>query len=163
VLSALQLSGLATDAFSFAGFLPQADGARRQRLETLMALPHTVIVYESPHRLREALADIASLDPDRPIAMARELTKLHEEVLRGTAGEVLAALSGREVIKGECAVVIAGHKTDGAALDEVQIDRIIADAAASLPAGKAAQQVAKLTGLPRDEAFARILKHKGKA
>lgn len=161
VLAALQLSGLATDSFRFAGFLPSADGERRRVLDDLMAASHTVIAYESPHRLRDCVADIAARDPTRPIAVARELTKLHEEILRGTAAAVLETLSARATIKGECVVVIAGKPATQDALDDAQIARIIADAAAGLPAGKAAQQVARLTGLPRDEAFARILKIKG--
>lgn len=161
VLAAVQLSGLPTDSFRFAGFLPSADGERRRALDGLMESSHSVIAYESPHRLKDCLADIAARDAARPVAVARELTKLHEELMRGPASEVLAALSARESVKGECVVVIGGKPAMEAALDEAQIARIIADAAASLPAGKAAQQVAKLTGLARDEAFARILKLKG--
>lgn len=163
VLTGLQLSGLATDAFRFVGFLPGGDGERRRVLEDALAAPETTVAYDSPHRLRDTLQAIADLDAGRHVAMARELTKLHEEVLRGTADDVLGKLAAREVIKGECVVIIAGRKTDTQTLDEAQIARIIADAAAALPASKAAQQVAKLTGLARDEAFARILKLKGKA
>ena len=163
VLTGLQLSGLATDAFRFIGFLPGADGERRTVLEESLASPETTVAYDSPHRLRDSLQAIAALDDTRLVAMARELTKLHEEVLRGTAAEVLEALSSRENVKGECVVIIAGRKADTQTLDEAQIARIIADAASALPASKAAQQVAKLTGLARDEAFARILKLKGKA
>lgn len=163
VLTGLQLSGHATDAFRFIGFLPSADGERRTVLDDALAAVETTVAYDSPHRLRDTLQTIADLDGTRPVAMARELTKLHEEVLRGTAAEVLAALSSRENIKGECVVIIAGRIADTHALDETQIARIIADAAAALPASKAAQQVAKLTGLPRDEAFARILALKGKS
>ena len=139
------------------------DVYKRQVLEEALASPETTVAYDSPHRLRDTLQAIAELDGARPVAMARELTKLHEEVLRGTAAEVLAALATRENIKGECAVIIAGRKADTQTLDEAQIARIIADAASALPASKAAQQVAKLTGLARDEAFARILRLKGKA
>lgn len=160
VLTALQLSGLATDSFRFVGFLPTGDGERGRVLDDLLQATHTIIAYESPHRLRDTLSDIAARDATRPVAMARELTKLHEEVLRGTAGDVLAALSAREAVKGECVLVIAGQTAAEHVLDEAQIARIIADAAAALPAGKAAQQVAKLTGLPRDEAFSRIVKLK---
>ncbi|HMS94369.1 MAG TPA: SAM-dependent methyltransferase, partial [Tabrizicola sp.] len=78
VLTALQLSGLATDAFRFVGFLPSADGERRRALEDLLQASHTIVAYESPHRLRDTLAEIAALDPARPVAVARELTKLHE-------------------------------------------------------------------------------------
>lgn len=161
VLTALQLSGLATDSFRFVGFLPAGGGERGHRLDSLLQSDHTIVAYESPHRLRDTLADIAARDATRALAVARELTKIHEEVLRGTANDVLAQLAARENIKGECAVVIAGRDVQPAELDEAQLARIIADAAASLPAGKAAQQVARLTGLPRDEAFARIVKLKG--
>ncbi len=163
VLTGLQLSGLATDAFRFVGFLPTADGERNTMLEEALSSPHTTVAYESPHRLRETLSAITALDAERPTAVARELTKLHEEVLRGTAADILEQLSSRDAIKGECVVIIAGRKAEVQTLDDTQIARIIADAAAALPASKAAQQVAKLTGLARDEAFARILKLKGKA
>lgn len=163
VPTALQLSGLATDRFTFVGFLPQTSAARRQLLEDLFNTSGTLVAYESPHRLRDALADVAALYPTRAVAVARELTKLHEEVLRGTASDILEKLSARETIKGECVVVIAGQTETAHDLDEAQIARIIADAGAAMPASKAAQQVAKLTGLSRDEAFARILKLKGKA
>lgn len=163
VPTALQLSGLATDRFTFVGFLPQTSATRRQLLEELGATPSTLVAYESPHRLRDALADIAALYPTRAVAMARELTKLHEEVLRGTASDILQQLSTRETIKGECVLVIAGQTETPQVLNAEQIARVIADAAAVMPASKAAQQVAKLTGLSRDEAFARILKLKGKA
>jgi 16S rRNA (cytidine1402-2'-O)-methyltransferase len=129
-------------------------------LEEMGAQPATLVAYESPHRLRDALSDIATAFPARGVAVARELTKLHEEVLRGTAQEILQALSHREAIKGECVIVLAGQTVEMADLDEAQIARIIASAAEALPPSKAAQQVAKLTGLSRDEAFARILKHK---
>jgi 16S rRNA (cytidine1402-2'-O)-methyltransferase len=163
VLSALQLSGLATDAFTFLGFLPQGDGERRKKLDVILQSPNTIIVYESPHRLCDALRDIAMIDSSRPIAVARELTKMHEEVQRGTATDVLASFAARPSVKGECVIVISGHAPQAEAMSEDQIARAIADAAAALPAGKAAQQVASLTGLSRDEAFARILKLKGKA
>jgi 16S rRNA (cytidine1402-2'-O)-methyltransferase len=163
VLTALQLSGLATDQFSFIGFLPQAAAARRQVLHDRGRATATLVAYESPHRLRATLEEIATLFPERSMAVARELTKLHEEVLRGTAAAILHALSTRDAIKGECVVVLAGQSDSGHTLDDAQIARILADAAAALPASKAAQQVAKLTGLARDEAFARILQLKGKA
>ncbi len=163
VPTALQLSGLATDRFTFVGFLPQTSATRRQLLEELGTAQGTLVAYESPHRLRDALADIAALYPTRAVAMARELTKLHEEVLRGTALDILQKLSARETIKGECVLVIAGQTETPQDLDAAQIARIIAAAATAMPASKAAQQVAKLTGLSRDEAFARILTLKGKA
>jgi 16S rRNA (cytidine1402-2'-O)-methyltransferase len=157
VLTGLQLSGLATDHFSFIGFLPQAAGERRKVLTDCIASPTTVVAYESPHRLRDCLEDIVAIFGQRQMAVARELTKLHEEVLRGSAAEILALLQDREVIRGECVVMFAGADIEANAMDDMQIARIIRDAAAALPASKAAQHIAKLTGLTRDEAFARVL------
>ncbi len=107
-IAALQISGLPTDAFTFAGFLPPKSGARRTRLESLKERRETIVVFESPHRVDACLADLEELWADRPIAVARELTKVHEEVLRGTAAEVRAALDpGRR--RGEFVLVLSGR------------------------------------------------------
>lgn len=157
LLPALQLSGLPSDRFRFIGFLPQKAGERQERLKGLASADETLVAYESPHRIVETLADISAAMGERPVAVARELTKLHEEVLRGTAREVQAVLAAREAVKGECVIVIAGAAADAGAPDEAAIARILADAAASLPPSKAAAAAAKLTGLSREEAFRRIL------
>ena len=157
LLPALQLSGLASDAFRFVGFLPQKRAERRTRLQGLSTARETIIAYESPHRIVEALEDVAAVFGERPVAVARELTKLHEEVLRGKAREVGAELATRDAVKGECVIVIAGLSDEASALDEAAVARILADAAAALPPSKAAAQAAKLTGLSREEAFRRIL------
>ncbi len=108
VIAALQVSGLPTDAFVFAGFLPVKSGARRRKLEELHERPETVVVFESPHRIGACLADLEAVWGERPIALARELTKLHEQVLRGNAREVRAGLSAdRE--KGEIVLVLGGR------------------------------------------------------
>jgi 16S rRNA (cytidine1402-2'-O)-methyltransferase len=107
VITALQVSGLPTDAFLFAGFLPPKGAARRRRLEELSAHRETVVVFESPHRIEACLADLEAVWGERPIALARELTKLHEQVLRGTAGEVRAALRA-EWKRGEMVLVLGG-------------------------------------------------------
>jgi len=105
-LSALAASGLPTDAFEFRGFLPARSGQRRTELEGIRAAAHTVIFYEAPHRIAEALDDIAEiLGPGRPVVIARELTKLYEEFIRGTAGEVQKHLRERE-LKGEITLLI---------------------------------------------------------
>jgi 16S rRNA (cytidine1402-2'-O)-methyltransferase len=157
VLTGLQLSGLGTDRFSFIGFLPQSGGERRKVLGDYLTTQLTLVAYESPHRLRDCLADIATVFGARQVAVARELTKLHEELLRGSADDILQQLQLREVIRGECVVMIAGAELSDAVMDDMQIARIVRDAAEALPASKAAQQIAKLTGLTRDEAFARVL------
>lgn len=107
VITALQVSGLPTDAFLFAGFLPPKGAARRRRLEELSAHRETVVVFESPHRIEACLGDLEAVWGGRPIALARELTKLHEQVLRGTASEVRAALRA-EWKRGEMVLVLGG-------------------------------------------------------
>jgi 16S rRNA (cytidine1402-2'-O)-methyltransferase len=106
VVAALAASGLATDAFEFRGFLPAKSGQRRTLLESLRSADHTVIFYEAPHRIHEAVEDIvAVLGPERPMVIARELTKLHEEFLRGTAGELGDQIRDRD-LRGEITILI---------------------------------------------------------
>ena len=108
VIAALQVSGLPTDAFLFAGFLPPKGAARRRRLEELAERRETVVVFESPHRIEACLEDLEAVWGDRPVALVRELTKLHEQVLRGTASEVRAALRA-EWKRGEMVLVLGGR------------------------------------------------------
>lgn len=108
VIAALQVSGLPTDAFTFVGFLPVKPGARRRRLEEWSDRRETLVAFESPHRIERTLADLEAVWADRPIALARELTKLHEQVLRGTAREVREALRD-EWKRGEMVLVLGGR------------------------------------------------------
>ncbi len=108
VIAALQVSGLPTDAFLFAGFLPPKRAARRRRLEDLAERRETVVVFESPHRIEACLSDLETVWGERPIALVRELTKLHEQVLRGTAREVRASLRA-EWRRGEMVLVLGGR------------------------------------------------------
>jgi len=108
VITALQISGLPTDAFLFAGFLPPRAAARRRRLAELSLQRETVVVFESPHRIEACLTDLEAVWGERPIALARELTKLHEQVLRGTAREVRSALRA-EWKRGEMVLVLGGR------------------------------------------------------
>jgi 16S rRNA (cytidine1402-2'-O)-methyltransferase len=106
-LAALVASGLATDSFRFSGFLPAKRGQRRQVLEAIRDSPRTQVFYETPHRVTEAVEDVVEiLGPDRHIVIAREVTKLHEEFLRGRAAEILQALKDRGEIKGEISLLI---------------------------------------------------------
>lgn len=105
VLTALVASGFPTEPFLFQGYLPSPPGARRRLLEQLREEPRTVVLFETPHRIRRALAEAAPLWGARPVALLRELTKLHEEVLRGPAGEILERLS--EHPRGEIVLVLA--------------------------------------------------------
>ena len=113
-LAALVASGLPTDSFSFRGFLSAKSGARRRELEKIADSWSTEIFYEAPHRIKETLADITEvLGPDRRVVVARELTKIHEEFLRGTAGEVAQILNARSEVKGEITLLI-GKAAEGA-------------------------------------------------
>ena len=107
VIAALQVSGLPTDAFTFVGFLPTKRAARRSRLEELVQRRETLVVFESPHRIIACLEDLEAIWEDRLIALARELTKIHEEVLRGSAREVRSALT-LEKQRGEMVLVLGG-------------------------------------------------------
>ena len=106
VETALAASGLPTDAFRFGGFLP---AKKTQRRKTLRAMAHstaTLVFYEAPHRILETLADVKTILGERPIVVARELTKIHEEFLRGPTSEVLAELQSRKTVKGEITLLI---------------------------------------------------------
>src|SRR5215471_3177599 len=106
LVAALAASGLPTDAFEFRGFLPAKAGQRRTALEQMRRLEHTVVFYEAPHRIEETMEDIVQiLGGRRPVVIARELTKLHEEFIRGTAKEVLESVRRRE-LKGEITLLI---------------------------------------------------------
>ncbi len=114
VVSALSLSGFVGDAFTFAGFLPAKAAARKKRLSELALREETIVLYEAPHRVRATLEELAALVPERSLAACRELTKLHEEVLRGTAREVAASLR-EEQERGEWVLVLEGAKPGAAA------------------------------------------------
>ena len=111
VISALVASGLPTDRFVYEGFLPQKGERRWRRLEALLEEERTVILYESPHRIGRLAGEIAKRAPGRPLAIARELTKLHEEIMRGTATELAGRLEGKTV-KGECVLVIGPKRME---------------------------------------------------
>jgi 16S rRNA (cytidine1402-2'-O)-methyltransferase len=111
-LAALVASGLPTDSFRFSGFLPAKSGQRRKLLESVRESPRTQVFYEAPHRLLETLADVIEvLGSDRHVVVAREVTKLHEEFLRGRAQEVLDQLKSRGEVKGEITLLIAKPET----------------------------------------------------
>ena len=112
VIAALSISGLATDSFYFAGFLPRKGGKRRKLLEKLGDLDGTSILYESPHRLMKTLGDLLEVCGDRQIVVTRELTKAFEEAIRGSICEVINTLEGRR-IKGEVTIVLAGKGRKG--------------------------------------------------
>jgi 16S rRNA (cytidine1402-2'-O)-methyltransferase len=119
---ALVISGLPTDAFSFAGFLPSRAGARRQLLEEWRNRPETLVFYESPHRLTEALLDLEDvLGGSRPMVAARELTKLHEEAVRGTIAEVRRHFEAQPP-RGEFVLVVQGKTAEAETAGETEQD-----------------------------------------
>jgi 16S rRNA (cytidine1402-2'-O)-methyltransferase len=159
VLTGVQLSGLPTDRFCFLGFFPEKSSQRRKLIETLKQSTMTSVFYESPHRVCETLSDIAAILGDRHVCAARELTKMHEEVLRGTAASIRDTLMQRASIKGEFVLILAAAPHDDA-IDEDLIEYALTEALASMSASKAAQHVAKACNLPREDIYARILKRK---
>lgn len=163
LLPALQLSGLPTDRFSFLGFLPQKKNERLKVLADIDDRSETVVVYESPHRIVEALQDIETVMGNRPLSVSREISKLHEETLRGTASDIVSKLVAKSTIKGEFVVVIGAQEKAMEALTEDDILKSIKAAILDYPSGKAASLVSKKLGLPRDDVYARILALKGKA
>jgi 16S rRNA (cytidine1402-2'-O)-methyltransferase len=118
IIPALTASGLPTDRFFFEGFLSHKSGARRTRLEKLVELEHTLVFYESPHRIVRCLADMLDILGDRPMCLAREISKKFEEFRRGPISAVLES-AGRQTPKGEMVVVVAGRGFADASLTEI--------------------------------------------
>ena len=155
-LAALAASGLPSDAFHFGGFLPHKPGQRIKALEALADEPATLIFYEAPHRIIEALEAVEQVLGSRPVVVARELTKIHEEFLRGTAAEVRAQLAARDAVKGEMTLLIAkavGPAPDDTPLDEA-VDALMRD---GTPRMDAIKQVARRRGLSKREVYDRLL------
>jgi 16S rRNA (cytidine1402-2'-O)-methyltransferase len=149
-LAALATAGLPTDCFLFAGFLPAKLSARRTRLTELRAVPATLVLFEAPSRLASTLADMAAILGPRPAAVARELTKLHEDVHRGTLVE-LAEWAGRSTVRGEIAVVVGAP-----AATVVSDDTIVAELLpllATMSVRDAAKAVAAALGVPRGRVY----------
>ena len=143
ITAALTVAGLSVDQFRFVGFLPRSGKRRREALQRIAEDSSTTVMFESPHRLAHTLEELAQLLPqERPIAVCRELTKLHEEVIEGRALEARSPGAGQ----------------DEAALDE----RIVELLASGVSTRDAAAQLAKETGLRRQEIYARIEAHKAK-
>ncbi len=108
VIAALSVSGLPTDRFTFVGFLPRKASRRRKELQRLAELSHTLVLYESPHRILKTLQDLEKIMGKRCVVICRELTKKHEEILRGTPSELLRKLADRR-IRGEITLIVAGR------------------------------------------------------
>ena len=156
-LSALVASGLPTDSFRFSGFLPAKEGARRTALEAIRNSPRTQIFYEAPHRIIEALKDVLQLlGPERHVVVAREVTKLHEEFLRGTAEDVLATLNRRVEVKGEITLLIGkGEDTEHPKPNGKNVGERVHELMRieSLDEKTALKQAAKEFGISKSEAY----------
>ena len=148
-IAGLTVSGFASDRFTFAGFLPVKEQARMRALEEFSAHNATLIFYETAPRLLKSLAAIAELWPDRQVAVARELTKLHEELRDGSAAQLIAHYTAHPP-KGEIVLMIGPPGKAAMAADP---DALLAEALESLAPSKAAAKVAKETGLDRQDLY----------
>ena len=165
VTCALVASGLASEHFFFEGFLPRRRGAQLARLAELAAVPGTLVVYESPRRVAETLANVAEAFPERRVALVRELTKLHEEVVRGLAPELAAQVAARDEVRGECVIVIAApgaeeleaRRAAAAGPERTLEEEIAAGLAAGEPKSALAKRLAKSFSLPRAEVYDKVV------
>ena len=156
-LAALVLAGLPTERFFFAGFLPAKEVARRRALGELMAVPATLVFLESAPRLAASLADMAEVFGDRPAAVARELTKLHEEVRRDRLAALAAHFRDCGPPKGELVVLVGPPDAAASIVAEDEVDAALAAALAGMSVKDASAAVAAATGLPRRRVYARAL------
>jgi 16S rRNA (cytidine1402-2'-O)-methyltransferase len=161
LLAALVVAGLPADVFTFAGFLPAKTGDRKRRLRQFAELQTTLVFYEAPHRIAETLIDMRAVLGDRRAAAARELTKLHEEVVRGSLSEISTHFTAHEP-RGEFVVMVEPAGEDAGAGD-VDIDARLTEAMQSLSVKDAAAAVAGELGLVRREVYARALRLNGKS
>src|ERR1700691_5606808 len=158
-LAALVASGLPTDSFRFSGFLPAKRGERRATLETVRTSPRTQVFYDAPHRIIEALSDVVEvLGNARHVVIAREVTKLHEEFLRGRAGDILETLKARDAVKGEITLLIGkAEEADSQASSapgmsiRQRVEQIMAEEKVDEKA--ALKKVAKERGISKSEAY----------
>jgi 16S rRNA (cytidine1402-2'-O)-methyltransferase len=159
LLTALAASGLPTDAFRFAGFLPAKSGQRSSVLEAFSNDPATLFFYEAPHRILDALADVDRIMGARPVVVARELTKAHEEFLRGTARQILDILAARDAVKGEITLLIGKAGKNGVVqVDQTPIEEAVAACMREgLTRMDAVKAVARRRGLPKREVYAQSL------
>lgn len=155
-IAGLIASGMPPDRFCFEGAVPRKSGERRALFERLRSETRTIVLFESPHRLVAALQDLATILPDRAVTLARELTKRHEEFLRGTPSDLLDGLSSRERVKGECVLVLAGSAVE-VGPDPERIRRVLATL---LESGLTSKGIVRVLvegfGLARNAAYALV-------
>jgi 16S rRNA (cytidine1402-2'-O)-methyltransferase len=152
-ISALVASGLPTDAFLYLGYLPRRASERRQKLQEVADLPYTLVVLETPHRLLNAVQDLLDILGDRQVAVARELTKLHEEIFRGTLSQALAHFKA-QTPRGEFTLVIAGKTSVGVNWDETRLrDELEHAIHAGESVSRVSARLASLSGWPRRKVY----------
>jgi 16S rRNA (cytidine1402-2'-O)-methyltransferase len=163
-LAALVASGLPTDSFRFSGFLPPKSAARRKLLESVKESPRTQVFYEAPHRLLDSLEDIiATLGPNRHVVVAREVTKIHEEFIRGQAGEVFETLKGRDEIRGEITLLVGKGEDHGApAVQQKNVRQRVRELMKeeNLDEKDALKRIAKELGVSKSEVYRELQKTK---
>ena len=158
VISALSASGLPSDGFVFIGFLARKRGRRNKQLRTLADLPWTMIFYESPKRLLGLLGDIVNVMGDRSAVLAREMTKRHEEFVRGRLSELMLELKERPDIKGECTLIVAGRRAAAAAdADDLKEELTTRLKQKNMRLSEIVREVAQSTGLPKKRVYAEAL------
>ncbi len=162
VTAALTVAALPCDTFRFVGFLPRAGGKRSRALAAIAEDPSAIVLFESPQRIAATLRDLALRIGERRVAVCRELTKLHEEVRRGTAAELAATFE--EGARGEITVVIeANVDADRQEIDDEAVDRAIESALAEGKSARdVAREIAESTGLPKRDAYERVLAIRGR-
>ena len=154
-LAALAASGLPTDSFHFLGFLPPKSGQRVHLLETLRNEKATLIFYEAPHRILETLVDIDRVMGERPVVLAREMTKMHEEFLRGTPREILTKLNDREALRGEITLLVG--KSDRPVQTNVPINQAVEEQIGTgLSRMDAMKAIARERGISKREVYKRF-------
>ncbi len=159
LLPALVLSGLPTHRFAFEGFLPAKGQQRMRRLESLKDESRTMVFYEAPNRLHATAADMYTVWGDRPAALARELTKVHEEVVRANLKDLVHILSSKEIL-GECVLVVGGATEEVAPL-EVAVEKAKALEQSGMSKSKAAAAAATASGLAKAQIYERLIKGEG--
>jgi 16S rRNA (cytidine1402-2'-O)-methyltransferase len=153
VLAALSSSGLPTDRFAFEGFLPRRAGARSERLRAVANDSRTLVFFEAVHRMPETLqALVETFGADRQAVLARELTKVHEQVVAGTLGQLAQRLGADVPLLGEFVIVVAGNLAAGTP-DEQRAQRIFELLQAELPPSRAVALTAQISGLPRNDVY----------
>lgn len=162
----LSISGLPLHAFSFYGFLPKKQGEKRRFLSSLRSRKETLIFFESPHRMMKSLSDMLKIFGARRIVIGREMTKIHEETIRGTLQDVLESFKEREPVrkKGEYAMIVEGAKNAEAQQDDISIYEYFMELVeeAGLNRKEAIKMVSKKKGIPKRQVYKEILEQEGK-